>query len=471
MDSLYETIKAKFGLDVEQKSDGESSLLSPLQTGYPGSLDDDLPTHTSQEQAIVEGKVEQLLNDWNADPNNLETTLLRRQDHIYYLVRALHALGEGYTSLDASRPWIVYWVVHSLDLLGTLHQLPPSMIERILDFLSRCQHPDGGFGGGPGQISHVAPTFASVMTLCILANLPQVGSRAYEMIDRQRLYNWMLTVKDSENKGFCTTFGGEVDSRSTYCAVAVASMCNIITPQLVEGTSEYLARCQTYEGGLGGEPGNEAHGGYTYCGLAAMMMLQKEDLLDIPQLLKWAVYRQMPFEGGFQGRCNKLVDGCYSFWVGALFPLVDFILRKRATDAKDSKASPPPSSENWLFDHMALQRYLLVCCQMNSVGGLRDKPGKRPDHYHTCYCLSGLSVAQHSLASMAAPSNASESSSSTSSDSPAASSSSWVLGSPENRLRPTNPLYNICVDRLTPALAYFSALPLPAISEANSQSS
>jgi protein farnesyltransferase subunit beta len=29
--------------------------------------------------------------------------------------------------------------------------------------------------------------------------------------------------------------------------------------------------------------------------------------------------RQMPVEGGFQGRANKLVDGCYSFWLGRYF--------------------------------------------------------------------------------------------------------------------------------------------------------
>ena len=27
-------------------------------------------------------------------------------------------------------------------------------------------------------------------------------------------------------------------------------------------------------------------------------------------------------EGGFNGRTNKLVDGCYSFWQGGLFPLL-----------------------------------------------------------------------------------------------------------------------------------------------------
>jgi prenyltransferase beta subunit len=36
----------------------------------------------------------------------------------------------------------------------------------------------------------------------------------------------------------------------------------------------------------------------------------------------WLIMRQMPVEGGFQGRTNKLVDGCYSFWQGATFAVV-----------------------------------------------------------------------------------------------------------------------------------------------------
>ena len=31
---------------------------------------------------------------------------------------------------------------------------------------------------------------------------------------------------------------------------------------------------------------------------------------------------QGAMEGGFMGRTNKLVDGCYSFWQGGLFPLL-----------------------------------------------------------------------------------------------------------------------------------------------------
>lgn len=50
---------------------------------------------------------------------------------------------------------------------------------------------------------------------------------------------------------------------------------------------------QTYEGGIGGEPGNEAHGGYTFCGLAALILIDRADVLDLPRLLHWAVQCQV----------------------------------------------------------------------------------------------------------------------------------------------------------------------------------
>lgn len=44
---------------------------------------------------------------------------------------------------------------------------------------------------------------------------------------------------------------------------------------------------------------------------------------------RWTVNKQMKFEGGFQGRTNKLVDGCYSFWCGAIMPIVQAIMSKK----------------------------------------------------------------------------------------------------------------------------------------------
>ncbi|CAI7809224.1 unnamed protein product, partial [Closterium sp. NIES-54] len=50
---------------------------------------------------------------------------------------------------------------------------------------------------------------------------------------------------------------------------------------------------------------------------------------------------------------------------------------------------------SFCYSDVALQAYLLLCCQVPE-GGLRDKPGKARDYYHTCYALSGLTAAQHS---------------------------------------------------------------------------
>jgi len=106
----------------------------------------------------------------------------------------------------------------------------------------------------------------------------------------------------------------------------------------------------------------------------------------------------LPIEGGgFKGRTNKLVDGCYSWWVGGLFPLLEEVIGV-------SKASPTTlgDSEDWsdddgsLYNRQALQSFVLVSSQQQT-GGLRDKPGKPADAYHTLYNLSGLSSAQHRI--------------------------------------------------------------------------
>lgn len=82
-----------------------------------------------------------------------------------------------------------------------------------------------------------------------------------------------------------------------------------------------------------------------------------------------------------------------------------------------------------LYNAPALQLWLLKCCQA-SKGGMRDKPGKPPDYYHTCYCLSGLSASQHF--------------------------GGTVLGSPSNKLVKADPLCNVIEHRLTEALEYLS---------------
>ena len=82
-------------------------------------IEDGKPTPTSLEQIALERRVADLYSDLQEAPlQDVEIGLiLMRRKHVNYLHGGLHTLPAGFISLDASRPWICYWIVHSLALL------------------------------------------------------------------------------------------------------------------------------------------------------------------------------------------------------------------------------------------------------------------------------------------------------------------------------------------------------------------
>lgn len=462
---------------------------------------------------------------------------LLRSQHIDYLTHSLsNPLSKGFVSLDASHPWMVYWILHSLDLLGHF-DLPSSftsnanakgdvtmreveafqkadLLTRVVSTLSHCwsdvcvkfssrdvQEDDklrelvrsqektnkvwnkdcgdgtvvtiigGGFGGGPSQMPHCAPTYAAVLALSIVAGIGladnssynvtndeseigtnkinennrnpyrEAGKLALTLLSEKRLplYAFFLSLRERQGTqddeediriAFRMHHDGEIDVRASYCILAPCKLLGLIdetgptssekkimpsNPLLAPSIAKHISACQTYEGGFGAEPHNEAHGGYTFCALASLRILNAVGQIDVENLRGWLARRQMGYEGGFCGRTNKLVDGCYSFWQGGAMAVLDEWDRE-LTEMKGSGGRSEvieverekkeggykeelDEEEDWerneiSFDEIMLQRYILLCAQ-DVNGGLRDKPSKPRDFYHTCYNLSGLSVAQH----------------------------------------------------------------------------
>ena len=58
-----------------------------------------------------------------------------------------------------------------------------------------------------------------------------------------------------------------------------------------------------------------------------------------------------------QGRPNKLVDGCYSFWVGGVFPLLHEIFSKDGS----ATASVISGIEGYLFNERTLTTKVPLC--------------------------------------------------------------------------------------------------------------
>ena len=209
--------------------------------------DEGLPTHSSREQQKAEEVCRAVFDEWaNPDgsiardacvPASLHSHAkpdghtdrracaprsiqLARYEHATYLHQGLTTLSSGYVSLDASRPWLTYWITHSLELLGPSHALQGEQASDVVGFLRRCQVPGtGGFAGGPhpGQIAHLAPTYAAVNTLVTLGT-----PAALEAIDRPSLLAFLRRMKQPDGS-FCMHDDGECDVRAPALSSRVRS--------------------------------------------------------------------------------------------------------------------------------------------------------------------------------------------------------------------------------------------------------
>ncbi|KAF6804204.1 prenyltransferase and squalene oxidase [Colletotrichum musicola] len=401
---------------VDYSSDDSTSgraapAVVPALFTSPPPVRDALETATSRAQDQTARECVPFLSatDPSQDHNARGVPRLLRDNHVRFLQKQLGRFPAPYVAADASRPWFLYWSLNALALLGFDAAAYRS---DLVATVRTMQNPSGGVGGGHGQNSHLATTYAVVLALAIVG-----GEDAYEVIDRRSMWRWLCSLKQPDG-GIQMTLGGEVDVRGAYCAAVIATLLNLPVdlstdspawtpdrPTLFTGLADYVRRCQTFEGGISGKPDGEAHGAYAFCALGCLSILDAPHriipkYLDVPRLISWLSSRQYAPEGGFSGRTNKLVDGCYSHWVGGCWPLIDAVL-KGASELDDDDDGGDGGSrrvphQGSLYSREGLIRYILCCGQDRSKrGGLRDKPSRPSDAYHTCYVLSGLSSAQH----------------------------------------------------------------------------
>lgn len=329
------------------------------------------------------------------DPSQLKLPLnshniphLNRIAHANFLKATLQPLPAPYVAADASRPWLFYWALAGLSFLD---QDVSSYRTPLINTLRPLQNKTGGFGGGHGQLSHCAGTYAALLSLASVD--------ALEVVDRKAMWHWLGSVKQTSG-GFRMAVGAEEDVRGAYCALTALTLLNLPLElpadaparksgmtSFLDGLGEWVGRCQTFEGGISGAPNNEAHGAYAFCALACLSILDAPYIsipkyLDVESLARWLSSTQTRMEGGFAGRTEKLVDACYSHWVGGCWALLQAAMKL------------PQGQDLW--NRAGLVRYLLCCGQQpGKKGGMRDKPSTRPDGYHTCYSLAGLSAAMN----------------------------------------------------------------------------
>ena len=210
---------------------------------------------------------------------------------------------------------------------------------------------------------HVAMTYTALCSLIILGD-------DLSRVDKQAIAYGLknLQLQDGSFQ-FCVE-GSENDMRFLFCVASICYILNDFSTIDVDKAVAYILSSLSYEGGFGQGPFLEAHGGSTYCAVASLKLFGRLSSLtdrEIELLKQWCHTRQ---QTGFQGRPNKPVDTCYSFWIGATLTMLD------SYQYIDSSAN-----RSWL---LSVQDYL--------TGGFGKWTTTSPDPLHSYMGLSALTL-------------------------------------------------------------------------------
>lgn len=183
---------------------GPAPIVPDLFTSQP-PIRDDLVTDTSTAQDETVEVCLSFLSAGSHDKyNGHGLPHIHRQRHAAFLHKQLGRLPAPFVAADASRPWFLYWCLNALRLLG---EDVSSYRDSLIETARSMQNDTGGFGGGNGQSSHLATTYATVLALALVG-----GEDAYEVVDRRALWKWLCSLKQPGG-GFQMATGGEVDVR------------------------------------------------------------------------------------------------------------------------------------------------------------------------------------------------------------------------------------------------------------------
>ena len=307
------------------------------------------------------------------------------EKHAKYLHRCLGVVPGNYASFDTSRLTIEFFGVSGLDLINKLDnkfsEEDKEMHKRWIQtlYVHNEKRNSAGFHGGnflrvdgrhlrsDEHTGHIAMTYTALSTYIIL------GGDIQSDFDVEAIANGIAELQRKDGSFNSSNEGGEHDMRFVFCAAAVARLTGKCRFNL-DSAVDYIVKSITYEGGIAQGPGMEAHGGSTYCAVAALKLMNKLDSALSPikrrRLERWCVNR---LNEGFNGRPNKPDDTCYTFWIGGALDIL----------------KPFPEIAEFVMKCSAF-----VCnTQDDCTGGLAKWWDNSPDPLHTYLGFSGLSIA------------------------------------------------------------------------------
>jgi len=307
-----------------------------------------------------------------------------------YLKNMMNVLPGAYASQESNRLTLIYFIISAMDISGQMHLIDR---QQAIDFVYAQQvlpdrtEPDKnvglcGFRAGPylgndynpqceerscnnHDHSHIAMTYTALAILKICGD-HGVDGQTFSRVNTKAITRSLAALQNPDGSFSPATGENENDMRFVYCAAVVSYMLGDFSGMNIDSAVAFIQSSISYDYGIGQGPGQESHGGSTYCGVAALALMNRLDALpNVPALLDWLITRQV---SGFQGRVNKPADSCYAFWIGATLQIL---------------------GKYQLVNVDSLHSFIMACF---SRGGFSKLPGGHPDVLHTYMSLCGLSL-------------------------------------------------------------------------------
>ena len=210
------------------------------------------------------------------------------QPHLSHIISAIY-----HRPFLPTSPRMCAQALHDLDSVA------------VTEFVFKCQHTNGGFGGNIGHDPHILYTLSAVQILCLFDDLAQ--------IDAPLVMRYISSLQQPDGS-FCGDEWGEIDTRFSYCALCCASLLGRLNDIDVAGAVGFIMRCENFDGGYGCLPGGESHAGQVFTCVGALAIAGADNCCQRDLLSWWLCERQTP-GGGLNGRPQKDADVCYSWWV------------------------------------------------------------------------------------------------------------------------------------------------------------
>jgi geranylgeranyl transferase type-1 subunit beta len=313
---------------------------------------------------------------------------------IKFWKRCSTLLPQDYTTGDAGRVSLGFFIVAALDLLSVLEtSIQSSERTSWINWIYSCQVPSGGFRGFPGtdlgslrnegnchwDPASLPNTYLALLTLVILGD-------DLEKVERKECLQWLGKLQRANGSfGEFQGENGEVlgkdDLRTCYCAAGIAYLLQADHDQLPfdeAALRRFVSNCQGHDGGFGQSPLLEGHSGLNFCAIAALGCLDRRKKSN-----------QAQSEQSASATASKYSDG----WID-INANIEWILQRQTTWVEDEDESASeaddeaPNSTQNQDDTQPISSSDSIPDDIlpipDPAAGFNGRPNKMAD---TCYCF------------------------------------------------------------------------------------